>query len=108
MKAVLDSGADLGIAHDGDADRATFIDEKGNYVNGDESLAIFVIHTLEREKGKVVVPVNTSRKVLDSIDEGGGELELTPIGSPLIARKIGNVKAIIGGEGNGGVSFQRT
>ena len=50
MKAVVDTGADLGIAHDGDADRATFIDEKGNYVNGDESLAIFVIKTLETKK----------------------------------------------------------
>ena len=105
MKAVVDTGADLGIAHDGDADRATFIDEKGNYVNGDESLAIFVIKTLEVKKGKVVVPVNTSRKVMDSIASGGGEVELTPIGSPIIARRIGNVNGIIGGEGNGGVIF---
>ncbi|MCK5038378.1 MAG: phosphoglucosamine mutase [Thermoplasmata archaeon] len=105
MKAVTDTGADLGIAHDGDADRATFIDEKGNYVNGDESLALFVIDTLKSRKGKVVVPVNTSRKVIDSISSGGGELELTPIGSPIIARRMGNVNAIIGGEGNGGVIF---
>ncbi len=105
MKAVIDTGADLGIAHDGDADRATFIDERGNYVNGDESLALFVIDTLKRKRGKVVVPVNTSRKVMDSISDGGGELELTPIGSPIIARRIWDVDGIIGGEGNGGVIF---
>ena len=105
MKAVTDIGADLGIAHDGDADRATFIDEKGDYVNGDESLALFVIDTLKAKKGKVVVPVNTSRKVIDSISNGGGELDLTPIGSPIIARRIRDVGGVIGGEGNGGVIF---
>ncbi len=105
MNAVVNAGADLGIAHDGDADRATFVDEKGNYINGDESLAVFTIDSLATEKGKVVVPVNTSRKVIDSIVENDGEVELTPIGSPVIARRMKMVNARVGGEGNGGVIF---
>ncbi|MCK4757420.1 MAG: phosphoglucosamine mutase [Thermoplasmata archaeon] len=105
MCAVVDAGADFGIAHDGDADRAIFIDEGGKYINGDESLAIFAIDALSKKKGKVVVPVNTSRVVTDSIVEGGGEVELTPIGSPIIARRMGRVDAVFGGEGNGGAIF---
>ncbi len=105
MDTVANLGADLGIAHDGDADRATFVDEKGNYINGDESLALFAIDSLDAEKGKVVVPVNTSRKVTDSIIDNGGEVELTPIGSPIIARRMKGIGARVGGEGNGGVIF---
>ena len=105
MKAVKDSGADLGIAHDGDADRAMFIDENGIYINGNKSFGIFTSKMLVEKKGRVVLPVNTSKIVTDTVEQMGGMVELTPIGSPLIARRMMEVGAVFGGEGNGGVIF---
>jgi len=106
MTTVKENYADLGIAHDGDADRATFVDENGKYVTGDQSLAIFAIDVLKRAgKGIVVVPINTSKIVLDVVDTFGGTIIETPIGSPLIARTMIENGAILGGEGNGGVIF---
>lgn len=105
MEAVRDSGADLGIAHDGDADRAMFIDENGTYINGNKSLAAFAEYLLADRSGKVVVPVNTSRRVTETIERLGGEIVETAIGSPLIARRMMDEGAVFGGEGNGGVIF---
>jgi phosphomannomutase/phosphoglucomutase len=106
MSAVKCQGADIGIAHDGDADRATFVDEKGNYITGDQSLAILAIDALERKgKGTIVVPINTSKVVQDVTESHGGEIEYTPIGSPFIARRMMDNRAVFGGEGNGGAIF---
>jgi phosphomannomutase/phosphoglucomutase len=106
MQAVCSHGADMGIAHDGDADRATFVDEKGNYVTGDQSLAIFAWEALERRgPGKIVVPINTSKMVEDIVTTNGGEIVYTAVGSPLIARRMMENGAIFGGEGNGGAIF---
>ena len=106
MMAVKQHGAEIGIAHDGDADRAAFVDEKGEFITGDNSLALFVIDALKKNGGgKVVIPVNTSMTVLDIIKANGGEPVITPVGSPLIARKMMEIGAVLGGEGNGGVIF---
>ncbi len=106
MMAMKLHESDIGIAHDGDADRASFVDDKGKFITGDQSLALFVIDVLRKKgSGKVVVPVNTSMTVLDSVEENGGEAIITPVGSPLIARKMMEINAVIGGEGNGGVIF---
>ncbi len=106
MAAVREHDLDIGIAHDGDADRATFVDENGRFITGDQSLAIFAADAVANSKGgKVVVPINTSMTVLDVITQNGGEPVITPVGSPLIARKMMETNAILGGEGNGGVLF---
>lgn len=106
ISAVKTQGADIGIAHDGDADRATFVDDKGNYVTGDRSLAVFARDAIKRAgKGVVVIPINTSKVVQDVVESGGGKVEYTAIGSPLIARRMMENGAILGGEGNGGAIF---
>jgi phosphomannomutase/phosphoglucomutase len=105
IKAVRCADVDFGVAHDGDADRAIFIDEKGEYVTGDQSLAIFAMDAVSGKGGKVVTAVNTSRVVEDAVQANGGEVVYTPIGSPLIARHMKDIGAVIGGEGNGGVIF---
>ena len=106
MSTVKIREADMGIAHDGDADRATFVDENGNYVAGDQSLAIFAIDALKRHgKGCVVVPINTSKMVEDVVNSNGGKIEYTAVGSPLIARRVMEIDGILGGEGNGGTIF---
>ena len=106
MMAVRQHGSEIGIAHDGDADRAAFVDDNGEFITGDNSLALFAIDAVKKNKGgKVVIPVNTSMTVIDVIEANGGEAVITPVGSPIIARKMREIGAVLGGEGNGGVIF---
>ncbi len=106
MSTVKSVSADIGIAHDGDADRAVFVDENGDYVQGDKSLALFAVDALERHgKGIVVIPINTSKAVQDAVESRGGKVEYSAIGSPGIARRMMENRAILGGEGNGGIIF---
>ncbi len=106
MGTVKNQGADMGIAHDGDADRAVFVDEMGTFVQGDKSLALFAVDALERKpNGIVVTPINTSKVVQDAVEARGGRVEYTAIGSPGIARRMIENNAALGGEGNGGVIF---
>ena len=106
MKVVKEEGAHLGIALDGDADRAIFIDENGNYVYGDKSFALLAKYIVEgKGKGKVVTPVSTSSCLEEVVREKGGEVLYTAVGSPIVARVMKREKAIFGGEENGGLIF---
>lgn len=105
VKAV---DADLGVAHDGDADRATFVDERGKAHMGDVSLALFFKEMLETKKGnKVVTPVSSGNKVAEPVRELGGEVVWTEVGSTTVARKMIELgdECVCGGEENGGVIF---
>ncbi len=105
-KVVKDVKADLGIAHDGDADRATFVDEKGRFISEDVMLALMAKYYVEMNGGgKVVTPVSSSKCVEDVVREAGGEIIYTPVGSPVVAETMLKVKAVFGGEGNGGLIF---
>ena len=106
INTVKSSDADIGIALDGDADRAIFIDEEGNYLHGDVTLAITASHMVsENNKGKVATPVSTSSCVEDIVEKNGGEIVYTKVGSPIVARKMIECDAIFGGEENGGLIF---
>jgi len=105
MATVKKSGADFGVAHDGDADRAVFVDECGEFVSEDVMLAIFAKNALERRKGIVVTPVSSSSCVADVVERCGGKILWTPVGSIHVARKMIETKAVFGGEGNGGLIF---
>ncbi|WP_255192808.1 phosphoglucosamine mutase [Natronobeatus ordinarius] len=108
-RLVSAAGADVGIAHDGDADRAIFFDESGAYVEGDATLAALAAATLEA--GDVTVSaVNVSQRLVDVANDVGADLELTPIGSTNIITRIRDLEADgrrvpIAGEGNGGIFF---
>lgn len=102
---VRSHNADLGVAHDGDADRAVFIDENGDFVDEDVLLAIMVKHALSKKKGAVVTPVSSSQRVVDVAEPTGSRVIWTPVGSPYVARKMLEENAVIGGEGNGGILF---
>ncbi len=105
-KMVVNVGADLGIAHDGDSDRAIFFDEKGNFLHGDKTLTLMAKEIVkENGGGKVVTPVSSSSSVEDVVKECGGELIYTAVGSPIVARKMIESGAIFGGEENGGLIF---
>lgn len=103
---VKATGADLGVAHDGDADRTIFVDDKGNYLYGDKSLALVSAYMVkEKGGGTVVTPVSTSSCVEDVVKKAGGEIIYTKVGSPIVARKMIEVNAVFGGEENGGLIF---
>ena len=102
----MDTGADLGIAHDGDADRCVFITGSGRYVSGDQALAVLARYLLRKNKGKdVMVTVATSSVVEDVVSSNGGKVEYTAVGSPIVARAMRSGGGIFGGEENGGLIF---
>ncbi|BBL64583.1 Phosphomannomutase [Methanosarcina mazei TMA] len=101
------TGADLGVAHDGDADRAVFVDENGQFVNDDVLLAMMAKYMVEHEKGPLVTPVSSSQRMVDVAKEEGVKLYWTAVGSINVARKMMEVNAVFGGEGNGGLIFPK-
>lgn len=102
---VRDIGADIGIAHDGDADRVVFVSSSGRYVPGDQALAILGRYLLDDGGGRVVVTIATSRVVEDTVGKAGGETVYTAVGSPVVAREMAADGAVFGGEENGGLIF---
>jgi len=108
-RLVRAADADLGIAHDGDADRAVFVDERGNPVDADASLAALASAELGPDD-VMVSAVNVSQRVVDAVESAGASLELTPIGATFLASRVRTLRAEgnsvpIAGEGNGGVFF---
>ncbi|MFC4448637.1 phosphoglucosamine mutase [Halorussus aquaticus] len=108
-RLVQATDADVGIAHDGDADRAIFYDENGEYVEGDATLAALAAAKLDAGDS-VVSAVNVSQRLVDVADERDAYLELTPIGSTNIITRIRELqnqgKSVpVAGEGNGGIFF---
>ena len=99
--------ADLGIAHDGDADRCVFVSDTGKYLPGDVGLALLSILCMKTTKGKkqVVSTVALSNMVEDAINDAGGALVRTAVGSPIVARRMIDDGSPIGGEDNGGIIF---
>ncbi|WP_227133870.1 phosphoglucosamine mutase [Halorubellus salinus] len=108
-RLVRSTDADVGIAHDGDADRAIFYDEHGEYVEGDATLAALAAAKLE-PGDTTVSAVNVSQRLVDVANDAGATLELTPIGSTNIITRIEELLADgehvpVAGEGNGGIFF---
>ena len=99
---VKATGADLGIAHDGDADRMMAVDNEGRYVSGDKMLAFFA----QREAKKAIaVPVDTS-KVVDDLLEGI-EISHTRVGDVYVAEALKKISGDFGGEPSGAWIFPR-
>jgi phosphoglucosamine mutase len=90
--------ADIGIAFDGDADRVVFIDERGVFLEQDRALGAFASHALEKRKGAIVVPVDTSLSVEETVRQGGGRLIRTKVGDVYIAYAVKKYGAVFGGE----------
>jgi phosphomannomutase/phosphoglucomutase len=105
IKKVPNAGADLGAAQDGDADRAIFIDEKGNYIWGDKTLALGAKYATKKVGGIAVTPITTSSCFDDVVRDNNGKVIHTAVGSPIVARVMIEQNAVFGGEENGGLIF---
>ena len=98
--------AAFGVAHDGDGDRAVFVDETGAVHSGDNSLTLIADEVLKKNPGgKVVTPVNSSMSVTEAARRRKGRVILTKVGSIHVARTMVRERAILGGEENGGIFY---
>jgi phosphomannomutase/phosphoglucomutase len=105
-KAVVAYKADLGIAHDGDADRTLVANEKGEVMSGDRVFAIAALHYLRgRKEPKIVTTVATSWVIDDVAERLGGKVVRTKVGEPEIVGEYRKNGGDAGGEENGGVFF---
>ncbi|MFX1368469.1 MAG: phosphoglucosamine mutase, partial [Promethearchaeota archaeon] len=103
---VKSIGADIGIAHDGDADRATFVDENGVVLWGDQSFAIIASRILQRKSNSTLVtPISSGRLIEDIAKKAGAKIEWTIVGSVDVSHKLKEIGAELGGEENGGVFY---
>lgn len=102
---VVKEKAHMGVAHDGDADRAVFFDENGNFIDEEVLLSMMAKYVLKQKKGTLVTPVSSSQRMLDVANEADVDLIWTAVGSINVARKMRDVEAVFGGEGNGGLIF---
>jgi len=96
---------DLTIAHDGDADRAIFIDDRTNYLFGDQIAALVTREKLRERKGTVVTAINSSQAIEDVVRENNGTLVLTRVSPIEMARKLREVDGVIAPEETGGIIF---
>jgi phosphomannomutase/phosphoglucomutase len=107
---VRSTGAAFGVAHDGDADRAVFVDETGTYVEENKEFALVERYICAEKKGAVVTPVSSSLLIETVAREAGCSVVYTPVGSIYVARTMIDLIArgtpvVFGGEGNGGLIF---
>jgi phosphoglucosamine mutase len=97
---VAGTDADLGIAHDGDADRMMAVAEDGSFLSGDALLALFAAEAVGSGQ-RIAVPLNTSLLVDDVVAERGGSVERTRVGDVYIAETATDPDVVFGGEPSG-------
>jgi phosphomannomutase len=107
ISKVLESGADLGIAWDGDADRCFFIDDTGEFVDGDFLTALLAQQLLRKEPGaRIVYDVRASRAVPDTVRELGGTSYVNRVGHAFFKQALREHDAAFGGEVSGHYYFR--
>jgi phosphomannomutase / phosphoglucomutase len=105
-RKVLEVGADVGIAYDGDADRVGAVDEKGGVLWGDQLMILFSRAVLAQEPGAAIVgEVKCSMTLYDDIARHGGRPIMWRTGHSLIKAKMREEKALLAGEMSGHIFF---
>ena len=103
---VKETGADLGIAFDGDSDRIGIVDGKGRIIWGDEMLVVFARDILARHPGAVIVSeVKCSQRLFADIESHGGHGIMWKAGHSLLKAKMRETGALLGGEMSGHLFF---
>lgn len=100
---VVGGGRAVGFCQDPDADRLALIDERGNYVGEEYTLALAADHWLSSHAGSVVTNCSTSRMTQDLANKYGVEFRRSAVGEANVVDEMLACQAVIGGEGNGGV-----
>ena len=108
QEKVLETGADLGIALDGDGDRVILVDERGTIADGDQIMALCANDFMERDElpgRKLVATVMSNMALQVFMEENGGELIRTPVGDRHVAERMRQERTILGGEQSGHLIF---
>jgi phosphomannomutase len=101
--AVKKHKADIGFATDADVDRLSIVSDKGRALGEEYSMALAARLMLSNKRGTVVTNLSTSRMVEDVAREKGCQVIRTAIGEANVVGAMKHHKAVIGGEGNGGI-----
>ncbi len=107
-KAVVEHKADIGIAHDGDADRCLCIDEKGQFIDGDHMIAACAIYMMGKgtlKNNTVVTTVMANIGFHKAIKENGGRTEITAVGDRYVLENMLANNYNLGGEQSGHIIF---
>jgi len=102
-RVVKEEGADVGFAHDADADRLALVSEKGEVLPPHYSLLLAARFVLARKPGTVVTNLSTTQALEDIAKDYSCKLIRTKVGDIYVSRCMREKRATIGGEGNGGV-----
>ncbi|MDQ6633563.1 MAG: phosphoglucosamine mutase [Gemmatimonadota bacterium] len=102
-RLVQESGADIGLAVDPDVDRLALVADGGRAIGEDYTLALAARLVLRHRRGPLVTNLSTSLVVEDAARAAGVEAVRAPVGEVNVAVRMRELKAPIGGEGNGGV-----
>jgi len=105
LAQVRETGADVGIAFDGDGDRIGIADERGEVVPPDRYLLLFVREALRDGPAKVVFEVRCSESLFDGVTKFGGIPVMSRCGNTAILPRMRQERAILGGELSGHVFF---
>jgi len=100
---VSKKNADLGIAVDPDVDRLCFVCEDGTPFGEEYTLVAVADYILSQKKGNTVSNLSSTRALRDVTEKHGGEYFGSAVGEVNVVKKMKEVDAIIGGEGNGGI-----
>ena len=107
IKEVVDTGADLGLAFDGDGDRLGLVDNNGNIVWADRQMILYARDVLSRIPGaKIIFDVKCSSLLPKDISEHGGEPIMSRTGHSFIKNKLKETDAELGGEMSGHIFFK--
>ncbi len=97
---VRNTGADIGVIYDGDADRVMFVDEKSEFISPDLMIAVLGHWFLEKkgEKGIVLQDIRSSKAVGEYLTPMGAEMKTWKVGRAFAARKLREIDGVYGGE----------
>ena len=105
-RVVLETGADLGVAYDGDADRIGVVDEKGNVIWGDKLMCLYWREIMPRyQEVPAIIEVKCSQCLEDEVKRLGGEPYYYKTGHSLIKAKMKELGAVFTGEMSGHMFF---
>jgi phosphomannomutase len=106
MGKVVEEGADLGIAWDGDADRCFFIDDTGSFVDGDFLTALLAESILQKRPGAdILYDIRASRAVPDIVEANGGKAHINRVGHAFFKTRMRDEGGVFGGEVSGHYYF---
>lgn len=108
QEAVLEHKADIGIGHDGDADRCLAVDEQGNIVDGDQIMVICALNLIKDGQLKdntLVTTVMSNIGLHRAIKEAGGQVKITPVGDRYVLEEMMEHGYVLGGEQSGHIIF---